>query len=223
MRIDILSYLKFIPIRSVFIFCATFVWFALITIGNTSQIHASQSMAIDAVERLNEDIGNLLIKYAQSENSSELDNIALKDGLTAIFKNSLDIEAISQSVIGAAWRQATPVQRQNFQLVFTDYLAQKYSSHFPKIVGSQFSIVGAEEIKKNYFLIKVNASINNNSTDVKWYVLKRRGQYRIVNIALSDTSILNVERRVIRSLLQQRAGNLDRLIAYLPNRYSDRF
>lgn len=222
MRIDILSHLKFIPIRSVFIVCATFVWLALITIGTTSQIHASQSMAIDAVERLNEDVGNLLIKYAQSENSSEFENKALKDGLTAIFKKSLDIEAISQSVIGAAWRQATPRQRQNFQLVFTDYLAQKYSSHFPKFVGSQFSIVGAEEIKKNYFMIMVNASINNNSTDVKWYVLKRRGQYRIVNIALSDTSILNVERRVIRSLLQQRAGNLDRLITYLPNRYSDR-
>lgn len=195
------------------------IGFVILVLGLTMAAQASQSQAIDSVERLNKNIAELLNKYTHEVNGSSKANNGLSKELIKLFENSLDIEVISQSVIGAPWRSASPGQRQRFQIAFTDYLAQKYSSHFPKFVGSEFQVVGAKQIKNSYFLVNVDATIGNKSTGVEWYVLKRDGQYRIVNIALSNTSILNVERRVIRSLLQQRAGNIDQLSAYLPIRY----
>ena len=60
---------------------------------------------------------------------------------------------------------------------------------------------------------------DNTKANVSWYLLRRNGKFRVVNIVVGRTNILAVERRVIRSLLQQHGGDLDRLIAYLPERH----
>ena len=194
---------------------------AALAVGAPSEIQASERSAVRTVEIVNDRIGELLEKYAAASGRQTAASQAKLSGeLLTILDRYLDIAAISQAVLGTAWRRATNSQRQEFQDAFTQYLAQKYSQHFPKFVGAEFSIADSAELKKNHYVVLVDATIADKTTGVKWYVLRRGGKSRVVNISVRDTNILSVERKVIRSLLQQRAGNLDRLNEYLPSRYS---
>ncbi|MCY4197999.1 MAG: ABC transporter substrate-binding protein [Rhodobacteraceae bacterium] len=174
---------------------------------------ASEKSAVSAVERINDSIASLLNDY-----ETHSDDGQLRDGFQQVLARSLDTAAISQSVLGVAWRQASKEQRAQFQDAFVAYLAKKYSRRFPDFVGAEFVVTGTKTLKDNHFVVYVDTTIGSTVTKVEWYVLRRRGRSQVVNIALGDTNILGLERKVIRSLLQQRGGDLDKLIAYLPLR-----
>ncbi len=193
---------------------------AFMAVGEPTQAFASESAAVRAVEEFSESITEFLENHADAADSVSAGPDGLSNGLFRILDEHLDIEAISQTVLGTAWRRASENQRLEFQNAFTSYLAQKYLQYFPGFVGAEFKIVGSDERRENHFVVYSDATIGDRTTRVEWYVLHRRGKNRIVNIASKDTSILSVERRVIRSLLQQRSGNLDRLTLYLPNRHA---
>ncbi len=157
-----------------------------------------------------------LRKLYQSAESR--DQIA--DGIEDVLEKYANMELISQSVIGVPWRRATKEQRDEFTDVFTRYLAEKYARHFPEALGGDFAILGALEMKKNQFAVESEITMTGSSPyNLKWLVHRQRGKTRIVNVVTHDFNLLTLERTVIRSLLQQRKGNLDQLIEYLPTRY----
>ena len=182
-----------------------------------SPAQASEESAARIVDRINDKIADLLEKRA----AGNLQRGQLVNELISAFKWALDIPAISQSVLGPAWKTASIQQRTSFNEVFIEYLAAKYSLHFPDIVGAKFEIVETSQLKRdNHYLVLVDATFGGrDKRQISWYVLRRNGRSRVVNIVVRQTNILSVERRVMRSLLQQRGGDLDRLIAYLPERY----
>lgn len=178
---------------------------------------ASESSAARVVGRINNKISDIL----ETQGANSFQKRRLVKELVDMFRWALDVPAIAQSVLGPAWKAASKQQRQSFVDVFAEYLAAKYSVHFPRIVGAEFEILESSELKrKNHYLVLVKATYaDNTSQEVRWYLLRRNGRSRVVNIAVGKTNILTVERKVIRSLLQQHGGDLDRLIAYLPERY----
>ena len=50
-------------------------------------------------------------------------------------------------------------------------------------------------------------------------MLRNGGRSLIINMLTDEFDLRGLERTVIRSLLKQRKGQMDRLIAYLPTRY----
>ena len=178
---------------------------------------ASEESAIQIVDRINSRISELLEK----QEAGNLPRRQLVEELHSAFHWALDVPAITQSVLGPAWRKASRQQRLLFNEVFTEYLAAKYSLHFSNLGGIEFEILEAERLeRKNHYLVLVAARLSEVRTKkISWYVLRRNGRSRVVNIVVGQTNILSVERRVMRSLLQQRGGDLDRLIVYLPGRH----
>ncbi|MCY3877574.1 MAG: ABC transporter substrate-binding protein [Rhodobacteraceae bacterium] len=193
---------------------------ASIWLTHSAPLHSSERSAINVVTKVNEHVADLLGKYRGTAEFNSQVKIQLSDDLEVVLKRYLDIEAVSQAVLGVRWRSATRAQRKEFQSVFTRYLAEKYSSNLPEFAGLSFDVFDAEELKKNHFVVDVEFTTSNgNKSTTRWYVLRRSGRSRIVNLVIGSNNVLSIERKVIRSLLEQRGGNIDRLNQYLPHRY----
>lgn len=180
---------------------------------------ASEKSAKRVVEKVNVRIAKMLADYPKELNAQGAVHERIVTDLEQLMRDHFNMEAISQAVLGPAWRRANSEQRGTFQKVFTRYLAQKYSPSFPELVGADFNIVGSKELKKNHYVVDVDANFGDRTTKVKWYALKYKGATKIVNLALTNNNILNIETKVIRSLLHQRSGDLDKLSTYLPFRF----
>ena len=192
---------------------------AFLVVVSIATVHASEESAVKTVESVNVSLVSMLQDYDTAPGNESARKIGLTDDLETIFRNNLDSQSISRTVLGVAWRRASEEQRGEFADVFVRYLAQKYAKHFPRLVGAQFVVVDSEEIKEYHYLVSVEARHPDYITDISWYVFQTSNSGGIVNIALLGMNILNVERRVIRSLLQQRNGDIDRLTKYLPTRH----
>ena len=173
---------------------------------------ASERAAVKVVSQMMQDMGDLY-RTATSE-----DQIA--DGLEEVFSNYSDMEVISRSVIGPPWRQIPDWQRAEFISVFKRYLSEKYARHFPAALRGQYSISRVLELKKGLHSVESSVSIDgSNPYRLRWHVHRRGGKSLIVNMVTDEFDLRGLERTVIRSLLNQRKGQMDRLIAYLPTRY----
>ena len=178
-----------------------------------SKVLASERSSERVVARMMDSISAL---FQEAELQSEI-----IDGLETSLGKHTDIELIARAAIGQAWRQADRNQRQEFIRVFQRYLAEKYAQHLPEAMVGTYEIVEIRKLKKNNY--EVLSSVVLSGTDnyeITWFTRVRNGRTRIVNMVTSEFNLLSLERKVIRSLLQQRGGNLDELIRYLPTRYN---
>ncbi len=186
------------------------------------QGYASEAAAKRVVERFFAEAAELIEDHSGGADQSEIDRFELSGRLKAIFIARFDILTISQTVLGVTWRRSTADQRQAFQKAFVLYLSDKYSARFPDFIGNEFDVLDAYELKENQYRVPVLAKISADLTFTSdWYVLRRSGRSRIVNVVVDGTDLLRIERNVIRSLLGQRGGSIDRLTEYLPTRYRD--
>ena len=173
---------------------------------------ASERAAVKVVSQMMQDMGDLY-RTATSE-----DQIA--DGLEEVFSNYSDMAVISQSVVGPPWRQVPDRQREEFIRVFKRYLSEKYARHFPEALKGQYSISRVLELKKGLHSVESSVSIDGSTPyRLRWHVLRNGGKSLIINMVTDEFDLRGLERTVIRSLLKQRKGQMDQLIAYLPTRY----
>ena len=192
-------------LMTAFAFCLCVMAFPLIAT-------ASEQAAVKVVSQMMQDIGDLY-RSATSE-----DQIA--DGLEEVFSNYSDMAVISRSVIGPPWRQISERQRAEFIRVFKRYLSEKYARHFPEALKGQYSISRVLELKKGLHSVESSVSIDGSVPyRLRWHVLRNGGRSLIINMLTDEFDLRGLERTVIRSLLKQRKGQMDRLIAYLPTRY----
>lgn len=172
----------------------------------------SEQAAVKVVSQMMQDMGDLY-RTATSE-----DQIA--DGLEEVFSNYSDMSVISRSVIGPPWRRVPEWQREEFIRVFKRYLSEKYARHFPEALKGQYSISRVLELKKGLHSVESSVSIDGSMPyRLRWHVLRNNGKSLIINMVTDEFDLRGLERTVIRSLLKQRRGQMDRLIAYLPTRY----
>ncbi len=182
---------------------------------------ASEKSAQRVVEKVNGKIEAMLADYPMRGGQTNVADERIKVALAALLREHFNMAAISQTVLGPAWRRASQEQRNTFTDVFTDYLAEKYSSRFPELAGAELKITDTKELKKNHYVVYVRAAFDQRAENIQYYVLKHAGQSKVVNLAFASNNILNLEAKVIRSLLSQRSGDLDRLNRELPFRYTD--
>ena len=191
---------------------ATLAALLVVGVNIASYAEANERTAVRVVSLMLADMGELYRTALTREH--------IADGLEDIFSEYADMEVISRSVVGVPWRRISDEKRIDFIDVFKRYLAEKYARHLPMSLKGEFEIIKVLELKKDQYSVESSVSIaGSRPYQLRWLVRRSGGNSRIVNMVTSDFNLLNLERTVIRSLLQQRKGNLDQLIAYLPTRY----
>lgn len=132
-----------------------------------------------------------------------------------IFSKYADVPLIARKALGPTWRGASKAQRSAYVSAFRGYMARYYGKRFEEFLGSEI-IVSNSRKTSGGFLVGSNIILKDGSSyQAQWHVIDARGKYLMYNLFLEGVSFLSDVRVQIGSMLDKRAGSIDRLIEHL--------
>ena len=132
-----------------------------------------------------------------------------------IFSKYADVPLIARKALGPTWRGASKAQRSAYVSAFRGYMARYYGTRFEEFLGSEI-IVSNSRKTSGGFLVGSNIILKDGSSyQAQWHVIDARGKYLMYNLFLEGVSVLSDVRVQIGSMLDKRAGSIDRLIEHL--------
>ena len=132
-----------------------------------------------------------------------------------IFAKYADVPLIARKALGPTWRGASKAQRSAYVSAFRGYMARYYGKRFEEFLGSKI-IVSNSRKTSGGFLVGSNIILKDGSSyQAQWHVIDARGKYLMYNLFLEGVSVLSDVRVQIGSMLDKRAGSIDRLIEHL--------
>lgn len=130
-----------------------------------------------------------------------------------LFAAYADVPTIARSALGPAARSASKAQLSAFTKAFQGYISRKYGRRFREFVGGRIEVTGAREVKSFVEVISTAYMQGEAPFEVRWHVSDKAGKSLFFNIIIEGVNMLASERTEIGALLDQRGGDLDRLIA----------
>jgi phospholipid transport system substrate-binding protein len=147
-------------------------------------------------------------------NSGKSESAMLKD-FEKLFTRYADVPAIARSVLGTAARSASKAQLSAYTKAFQGYISRKYGRRFREFQGGRIDVAEAKALK-SYFEVISTAHLKGEAPfEVRWHVSDKSGKSLFFNIIIEGVNMLASERTEMGALLDQRGGDLDRLIADL--------
>ena len=132
-----------------------------------------------------------------------------------IFSKYADVPLIARKALGPTWRGASKAQRSAYVSAFRGYMARYYGKRFEEFLGSEI-IVSNSRKTSGGFLVGSNIILKDGSSyQAQWHVIDARGKYLMYNLFLEGVSVLSDVRVQIGSMLDKRAGSIDRLTEHL--------
>jgi phospholipid transport system substrate-binding protein len=129
-----------------------------------------------------------------------------------LFSRYADVPTIARSVLGPAARSASKGQLSAYTKAFQGYISRKYGRRFREFIGGRIEVAEAKALK-SYFEVVSTAYLQGESPfEVRWHVSDKSGKSLFFNIIIEGVNMLASERTEMGALLDQRGGDLDRLI-----------
>ena len=174
---------------------------------------ARRSVALD-VDGAKVLIGKLVAEINGIINSGASEQ-SMYASFEQVFITYADVSIIAQSALGVAARSASPGQMQAFTAVFQGYISRKYGSRFREFIGGSIEVVDAKQVKSFYEVISTAYLKGQSPFEVRWQVSGKSGRDLFFNMIIEGVNMVATERTEIGALLDQRGGDLDRLIVDL--------
>ena len=132
-----------------------------------------------------------------------------------VFSKYADVPLIARKALGPTWRGASKTQRSAYVSAFKGYMARYYGKRFEEFLGAEIIVTNARKTSGG-FLVGSNIILKDGSSyQAQWHVIDARGKYLMYNLFLEGVSVLSDVRVQIGSMLDKRAGSIDRLIEHL--------
>jgi phospholipid transport system substrate-binding protein len=132
-----------------------------------------------------------------------------------VFSKYADVPLIARKALGPTWRAASKTQRSEYVSAFKGYMARYYGKRFEEFLGAEIIVTNARKTSGG-FLVGSNIILKDGSSyQAQWHVIDARGKYLMYNLFLEGVSVLSDVRVQIGSMLDKRAGSIDRLIKHL--------
>lgn len=133
----------------------------------------------------------------------------------AIFQAYADAPTIARYSLGADARQATPDQLSRYTQAFSNYVARKYGSRFREFIGGQIVVEEARAVPNGVEVTTTAIFRNEAPFRVDFWVSEATGRPLFFNLIVEGVNMLLSERTEVQAMLDQRGGDIERLIADL--------
>ncbi len=172
---------------------------------------AARALTVNEARTL---IGRVLDEIMTVIHSGKPEEAMLND-FAAILARHADMNVIARSALGPPARSASPAQIQAFTAAFQHYMSRKYGRRFRELIGGRVEVTGAREVQSFFEVISIAHLVGEPPFEVRWHVSDRGGRHLFFNMIIEGVNVLTAEREEIGAMLDQRRGDVDRLIADL--------
>jgi len=189
-------------------FLSTAASSALAIAAPTHVLALNEAQAQRLVDALITDINKVI-----ASNKSE--GAMIKD-FERIFVRYADVSIMARYTLGADARSASSSQIRSYTKAFQGYIARKYGRRFREFIGGRLEYKSSRKIKNGYEVRNIAYLRGEAPFEVTFLVSDKSGQDLFYNMFVEGVNMLLTERTEIGALLDQRGGDLNRLIKDLP-------
>ena len=187
--------------------------FVMISFLGIAGLYASPVFAFKKsdAEKLIKNLTNDVLGAVNEQKSKDI----MFSRFEEIFSKYADVPLIARKALGPSWRGASKTQRSAYVSAFKGYMARYYGKRFEEFIGSEIIVTNSRKTSGG-FLVSSNIILEDGSSyQAQWHVIDARGKYLMYNLFLEGVSVLSDVRVQIGSMLDKRAGSIDRLIEHL--------
>lgn len=125
--------------------------------------------------------------------------------LKSLIRESFDLDLIGRFVLGRFWREATAVQRSDFQDLYAHHLVSSYARQLDAYEAETLTVISTRDVGKRDVLVETE--INSASGPVKagWRVRSADNSRKIVDVEIDGISMALSHRQEFGSVAN-RAG-----------------
>lgn len=160
-------------------------------------------------------------RAVQELNDETLSDAAREQRFRELFREAVDLPAISKFILGIHWRKATKRERADFLAVFEDIALQRFLPIFTRkseeYAGKSFDVVEVRRDQNNKQLVFVSVRVEREQGEpirLVWRIRERNDRYKILDITAAGLSMALTLRQEYRSAIKQ-AGSVAALVAKL--------
>ena len=135
-----------------------------------------------------------------------------------LFKDKFDTEAIGRFVLGQYRRDIDPKQFERFSAVFQELVARTYTTQLGQYAGEQFKVQNARPDGKRYVVESRVVPPGRQSIKLDWILGQSKSGLKVLDVRVDNLSMAITQRDEFASVLQQNAGNVDKLISFMQDK-----
>ncbi len=142
-----------------------------------------------------------------------------------VLSRSFDLKTIGRFVLGSAWRRATPVQRDDYQRLFEEFLLQTYTRRLGGYAGESFRVLEAKSLGKRDALVvtEIRRAIDAPALQAGWRVRGGPAGHKIIDVIVEGVSMILAQRSEFKSIVQRDGlGGLIEMLRLKVAKYSVR-
>jgi phospholipid transport system substrate-binding protein len=161
-----------------------------------------------------ESVAQQLFDLVKAKNAAKTADDAYFKQVEGALNDVVNFPFIAASVMGKAYKQATPTQRQEFQKVFKDGMVKSLAKGVLGYADSKVTIAGVNEVNPARHVVKQEVAIEGATHKLDYTMRKEKsGEWKLINVVLNGVNLGQSFSGQFKSSLKKYNGDIDQVIA----------
>lgn len=189
------------------------VIFGLSLLLSTS-VMAQAPAATQSPQAIVESVAQELFGLVKTKNAAKTADEVYYKQVEASLEGVVNFPFIAASVMGKAYKQATPAQRQEFQRVFKDGMVKSLAKGVLGYADSKVTIAGVNEVNPARTVVKQEVAIEGATHKLDYTMRKEKsGEWKLINVVLNGVNLGQSFSGQFKASLKKYNGDVDKVIA----------
>lgn len=189
-----------------FILVALVVGYAGTISANAQQAHANNAESFIA------QLGDKALQVLVINSQSDSERIS---AFRALLNEGFDLPLIGRYALGRYWRRATQGQKEEYGVLFEDFIVRTYAVRLGQYGGETLRVTGSRTDQKDTIVTSEIVREGAAPIRVDWRVRSGDSGAKIVDVVVEGVSMLLTQRDEFASVIQRSGGNVEGLLTRL--------
>lgn len=183
-------------------------------LSTTVMAQAPAVAATQSPQAIVESVATELFGLVKAKNAAKTaDDVYFKQ-VEGTLDGVVNFPFIAASVMGKAFKQATPAQRQEFQKVFKDGMVKSLAKGVLGYADSKVTIAGVNEVNPARSIVKQEVAIEGATHKLDYTMRKEKsGEWKLINVVLNGVNLGQSFSGQFKASLKKYNGDIDKVIA----------
>jgi len=155
------------------------------------------------------------------KNAKNIDFQGRIDKLTPLMERTFDLEFMASKTVGRQWKELSDADKARWVKTFSRFTTANYAGRFTDYTGEKFVTLGVEDAARDTELVMTKIEVpNGDDVQLNYRVIKRDGQWKVIDVYLNGTVSELALRRSEYSTALKRDG-FERLVASVETKIKD--
>ncbi|WP_331344492.1 ABC transporter substrate-binding protein [Cellvibrio sp. UBA7661] len=174
----------------------------------------AQAPSTESPKVIVESVAQELFDLVKTKKASNTADDAYFKQVEAALDGVVNFPFIAASVMGKAYKQATPAQREQFQKVFKDGMVKSLGKGVLGYAESKVVIAGVDESNPNRQVVKQEVSTDGTTHKLNYTMRKEKsGEWKLINVVLNGVNLGQSFSGQFKASLKKYNGDIDKVIA----------